>query len=127
LGVRVPDQMTAGSRADNEEFLRKHGAVVVKPARGEQGRGVSVNIDDPEDLATAVGQAEALCEEVLLEEYVTGSDLRVVLIDFEVVAAALRRPAAVVGNGKHTVRELIEKQSRRRAAATGGESSIPID
>src|SRR5690606_31346010 len=66
-------------------------------------------------------------EDVLLEEYVTGSDLRVVLIDFEVVAAALRRPAAVVGNGKHTVRELIEKQSRRRSAATGGESSIPID
>jgi D-alanine-D-alanine ligase-like ATP-grasp enzyme len=44
-----------------------------------------------------------------------------------VVAAALRKPAEVVGTGKHTIRELIETQSRRRAAATGGESRIPID
>ena len=49
------------------------------------------------------------------------------MIDGKVVAAALRKPAEVVGTGKHTVRELIETQSRRRAAATGGESRIPID
>ena len=49
------------------------------------------------------------------------------VIDGRVVAAALRKPAEVMGTGKHTVRELIETQSRRRAAATGGESRIPID
>jgi Amino acid permease/RimK-like ATP-grasp domain len=49
------------------------------------------------------------------------------LIDHKVVAAALRRPAEVVGTGHHTVRELIDAQSRRRAAATGGESRIPLD
>jgi GNAT-family acetyltransferase (TIGR03103 family) len=127
IGVRVPAQTRAGERADNESFLEMHGAVVVKPARGEQGRGVSVDIDNAQDLEAAVSRAAALCDDVVLEEYVAGNDLRVVLIDFDVVAAALRRPASVVGNGKHTVRELIEKQSRRRAAATGGESSIPVD
>lgn len=126
-GVRVPAQARAADRAANEAFLAAHGAVVVKPARGEQGRGVSVDIDDPRDLAAAVERASALCEDVVLEEFVRGSDLRVVLIDFDVVAAAVRRPAAVVGNGRHTARELIEKQSRRRSAATGGESSIPVD
>jgi D-alanine-D-alanine ligase-like ATP-grasp enzyme len=50
-----------------------------------------------------------------------------VVIDHEVVAAAIRRPAAVVGTGQHTIRDLIEAQSRRRAAATGGESTIPLD
>ncbi len=49
------------------------------------------------------------------------------VIDGKVVAAALRKPAAIVGTGKHTIRELIETQSRRRAAATGGESRIPLD
>ncbi|MBN1238084.1 MAG: N-acetylglutaminylglutamine synthetase [Gammaproteobacteria bacterium] len=127
VGVSLPAQMRAGERAENEAFLERHGAVVVKPARGEQGRGVSVDIDDAEDLEEAVQRAKALCEDVVIEEYATGSDLRVVLIDFEVVAAALRKPAAVVGNGRHSVRELIEKQSRRRSAATGGESSIPVD
>ena len=48
------------------------------------------------------------------------------VINGKVVAAALRRPAEVVGTGKHTVRELIETQSRRRGA-TGGESRIPMD
>jgi D-alanine-D-alanine ligase-like ATP-grasp enzyme len=54
-------------------------------------------------------------------------DLRLIVIDFRVVAAAIRKPAAVVGNGKASVRDLIEHQSRRRAAATGGESKIPVD
>src|SRR5690606_16830881 len=127
IGVRVPEQRRAGSPLENEAFLESHGPLVVKPARGEQGRGVSVNIGDAEELAAAVEHAGALCEDVVLEEYVEGQDLRVVLIDFAVVAAAIRKPATVVGNGRHTVRELIEKQSRRREAATGGESSIPCD
>jgi GNAT-family acetyltransferase (TIGR03103 family) len=126
-GIRLPDQCRAASAEQNEAFLRRHGALVVKPARGEQGRGVSVGIRDERELEAAVSRAASLCEEVVLEELVEGEDLRVVLIDFEVVAAAIRRPAAVVGNGVHTVRELIEKQSRRRAAATGGESCIPLD
>ena len=48
---------------------------------------------------------------MLLEECVEGEDLRVVVIDHEVVAAAVRRPAAVIGNGAHSVAELIERQS----------------
>ncbi len=50
-----------------------------------------------------------------------------VVIGHEVVAAAVRRPATVVGDGRHRVGELIAAQSRRRGAATGGESTIPID
>jgi D-alanine-D-alanine ligase-like ATP-grasp enzyme len=43
------------------------------------------------------------------------------------VAAAIRRPAEVIGTGEHSILQLIRKQSRRRAAATGGESGIPED
>jgi D-alanine-D-alanine ligase-like ATP-grasp enzyme len=39
----------------------------------------------------------------------------------------VRRPAEITGTGRHTIRQLLRKQSRRRAAATGGESRIPID
>src|SRR5690606_38987802 len=127
IGVRVPEQRRAGTRTENEAFLASHGPLVVKPARGEQGRGVSVNIADPDELETAVRRAAALSEDVVLEEFVEGQDLRVVLIDYEVVAAAGRKPAAVIGNGRHSVREMVEKQSRRREAATGGECSIPLD
>jgi D-alanine-D-alanine ligase-like ATP-grasp enzyme len=54
-------------------------------------------------------------------------DLRIIVIDFEVVAAAIRRPPAVMGDGNRRIEELIERQSRRRSAATGGESRIPLD
>lgn len=125
--LEVPDQRLADSDEENAEFLEKHGAVVVKPVRGEQGQGVSVNIDSEEALKTAVARARSTCESVLLETFLSGEDLRVIVIDFNVVAAAVRRPPEIDGTGEHTVGELIDKQSRRRAAATGGESRIPVD
>jgi len=64
---------------------------------------------------------------VLLEELVEGEDLRVVVIGHEVVAAAVRKPAAVIGDGRSTIGRLITAQSRRREAATDGESRIPLD
>ena len=65
--------------------------------------------------------------EVLIEQRVAGNDLRLVVIDGRVVAAALRLPPQIIGTGEHTVRDLIAAESRRRSAATGGESRIPLD
>lgn len=126
-GLRVPDQCVASSEEAVAAFLQEHRAVVVKPARGEQGRGIAVNLTGMDEVRAAINAARSHCDTVLLEEFVEGQDLRIVVIDFKVVAAAIRRPAQVIGTGRHTVRELIVKQSRRRAAATGGESKIPLD
>jgi GNAT-family acetyltransferase (TIGR03103 family) len=101
--------------------------VVVKPARGEQGAGISVDVRDPDALEEAVAEAHTFSDTVLLEEFVTGTDLRIIVIAGEVVAAATRRPPRIQGTGQASIRDLIDKQSRRRGAATGGESSIPID
>ena len=126
-GLKVPEQQLAGSDEDNTTFLEKHGALVVKPVNGEQGKGVAVDIRDAEHLATAIQAARRHDDRVLLESFHQGLDLRVVVIGHEVVAAAIRRPAEIVGDGQHSVRDLIEAQSRRRQAATGGESRIPMD
>ena len=126
-GLRVPRGTTAGDEAADAAFLQEVGQVVVKPARGEQGQGITVGVRRPDALRRAVEQARAYCPDVLIEEMVAGQDVRVVVIDHEVVAAAIRRPAGVLGDGRHTIRQLIERQSRRRAAATGGESRIPLD
>jgi GNAT-family acetyltransferase (TIGR03103 family) len=111
----------------DHEFLDEVGEVVVKPARGEQGKGITVGVADHVELDTALETARSHCPDVLIEQRVPGEDLRIVVIDHEVVAAAVRRPASVVGTGRHSVRDLVEAQSRRRAAATGGESTIPLD
>lgn len=126
-GVKVPDQMTDGTPEQRQAFLEQHGAVVVKPARGEQGRGVAVGLRTAEDMEAAVLRAREYSDNVIIEEYFEGKDLRLVVIDYRVVATAIRRPARVIGNGKSTISELIETQSRRRASATGGESKIPVD
>ena len=78
-------------------------------------------------MTQAVENARRFDSRVLLESFHAGSDLRVLVIGYEVVAAAIRHPAQVIGDGKHSVRQLIEAQSRRRQAATGGESRIPLD
>jgi GNAT-family acetyltransferase (TIGR03103 family) len=108
-------------------LMAEVGSVVVKPARGEQGRGITVGVRDAAGLEQAVAFARQFCPDVLVEELVDGDDLRVVVIDQQVVAAAVRRAAEVLGDGRHTVRELVESTSRRRERATGGESRIPLD
>ena len=126
-GLRVPRGRTATFDEEDLAFLADAGQLVVKPARGEQGAGITVGVKEAETLRRAIERARDVCPTVLLEDFVEGHDLRVLVIDHEVVAAAVRRPATVVGNGRHTIEQLIRKQSRRRAAATGGESRIPLD
>lgn len=127
-GLSVPEQIAADADDETlEAFLAKHQKLVVKPARGEQGRGISVGVTTMKDLRAAIKQAREVCNQVLLEACFEGEDLRLVIIDYKLVAAAVRRPPRVIGDGKSTIRRLIEVQSRRRMAATGGESRIPID
>ncbi len=126
-GLRVPKARDATFDDGDAAFLSEVGELVVKPARGEQGAGVTVGVTEQEQLGRAIDAARAHCPTVLLEECVSGEDLRVIVIDHQVVAAAVRRPAHVVGDGVTTIAELIAKQSRRREAATSGESTIPVD
>ncbi|MDQ0315731.1 N-acetylglutaminylglutamine synthetase [Amorphus orientalis] len=126
-GVRVPAEMETGSAADIQDFLAEHEKIVIKPARGEQGRGVAVGLTAEDDVEGAIERAQQISDRVLVEEFVEGEDLRLIVIDYRLVAAAIRRAAHVIGDGKQTARQLIERVSRRRAAATGGESQIPMD
>lgn len=128
-GVTVPRGRLATFDSADHDFLADVGeaGVVVKPTRGEQGKGITVGVRSGPDLDDALARARAEHPEVLIEQRCDGDDLRLVVVDGHVVAAALRMPAEVTGTGSHSVAELIEAQSRRRAAATGGESRIPLD
>jgi GNAT-family acetyltransferase (TIGR03103 family) len=131
-GVNVPEQITLPASGEDQDarisaFLTQHKAVVVKPARGEQGKGVAVGLTTPEEVADAIAKARTYSDTVLIEKMAEGTDLRIIVIDYRVVAAAVRLPPRITGDGRSTIRDLIEAQSRRRAAATRGESSIPID
>jgi GNAT-family acetyltransferase (TIGR03103 family) len=126
-GLNVPRQYPAKDPNENRKTLKALGRVVVKPARGEQGTGISVDLQTVEDLEKSVRRARRFCPDVILEEFVEGEDLRLIVIDYQMVAAAVRRPPVLVGTGRHTLRTLIKKYNRRRAAATGGEGRLPMD
>ncbi|KAF0865426.1 N-acetylglutaminylglutamine synthetase [Pseudomonas sp. LD120] len=126
-GLNLPAQQLAGNADDNLGFLDEHERVVVKPLDGEQGLGVAVDLRSIEEVQQAIDNARRFDTRVLLESFHEGLDLRILVIGFEVVAAAIRRPAEIFGDGQHSVGALIEARSRRRQAATGGESKIPLD
>lgn len=126
-GLSTPDQITAGKQHEMLAFLNRYKSVVVKPLHGEQGKGISVDVRTAEELLVAIEAARDHDETVLIEEFVEGEDLRIIVIKGEVVAAAVRRPPIVIGTGTHTIEQLIERLSRRRAASTSGESRIPLD
>jgi GNAT-family acetyltransferase (TIGR03103 family) len=126
-GLHLPAQRLAGSAEENAAFLAEYGSLVVKPVDGEQGQGVAVDLRTPLDVQDAIERASTFDSRVLLESFHPGCDLRILVIGFAVVAAAIRRPAQVIGDGQHSIGELIDAQSRRRQAATEGESRIPKD
>jgi hypothetical protein len=86
-GIRVPLQQTAQAAEQDISFMEQ---VMVKPARGEQGEGGSVDLSDPEELTLAVEKARQTYNDVILEEFVQGEDLRIIVINAEVVAAGAR-------------------------------------
>jgi GNAT-family acetyltransferase (TIGR03103 family) len=126
-GLKVPVQFEAGTPDENGRILDDLQRVVVKPARGEQGNGISIDIQKAGALEEAVAYAARHCPDVIIEEFVEGQDLRLIVIDYRLVAAAVRRPPVISGNGQHHIKTLIEKYNRRRQAATGGESRVPFD
>ena len=82
--------------------------VVIKPRDGNQGKGISVNIATKEGVMTAYSTAKSFRDDVLVERYLPGSDFRLLVVGNKLVAAARRDPPLVIGNGKNTVRELVE-------------------
>lgn len=82
--------------------------LVVKPLDSNQGKGVTINVRNNEQLIAAYNEALKYGKEVLVERYVKGKDYRVLVIGNKVCAVAERRPPCVVGDGYRTVKELIE-------------------
>ncbi len=86
--------------------------VVIKPKDGNHGRGVAVNLMTEQQVRLAFTLATAAEDEVIVEQYVTGSDYRLLVVGEKVIAAARRDPPQVIGNGVHTISQLVEQINR---------------
>ncbi len=97
--------------------------VVVKPQDGNQGKGVTVNIMTRDHLEIAY-RAAAEYGEVMVEKFLPGSDYRLLVVGDKVVAAARRDPPQVVGDGLHTVRELVDIVNQDPRRGEGHSTSL---
>lgn len=108
-GVPVPLGKPVESMDEAWEVALKVGLpVVVKPQDGNQGKGVTVNITDRAQLDVAYRNA-AEHGTVMVERFLPGHDFRLLVVGDQLVAAARREPPQVLGDGQHTVRELVEQ------------------
>ena len=82
--------------------------IVIKPLDGNHGKGASINVTNWEDAVKGLKHAKEYSRRVIVEKFVTGFDFRVLVINNEVIAAAQRVPAHIIGNGKNTIQELID-------------------
>ena len=111
LGLPVPQQEMIYSQGQAVRAARRIGyPVVVKPLNANHGRGVSINLNEDNEVETAFAEAQKFgtSRAVLVESYITGFDHRMLVVNNELVAVAKRVPGHVIGDGKSTVTELVD-------------------
>lgn len=110
-GVPVPYGRIVGSTAEAWEVAQQIGPpVVVKPVDGNHGRGVYLELFTREQVEAAFHGAQREGSAVVVERFIQGYEHRLLVVSGKLVAAAKGEPAYVIGNGQHTVRELVECQ-----------------
>ena len=125
--IPVAKGITISSIAGVDEAIKSVGfPLVFKPLDGNHGRGISINIKTKEDAVAAYEHAAKISRRVVVERFVQGFDFRVLVIDNKMVAAALRDPAHVMGDGESTIQELIDLENTDPRRGYGHENVLTL-
>lgn len=98
--------------------------VVLKPFDGNQGKGVFLNLNSEAEIKEAFRQASKYSNGIIVEKHLTGKDYRVLVVGNKVCAVAERRPAMVIGDGTHTVSELVDMVNKDDRRGDGHEKPL---
>ena len=126
-GVPVPEGQVVDSPAAAWAAAQDIGLpVCVKPSDGNRARGVSLDLSTQADVEAAYAIALAQGSEVIVESFIRGSEHRLLVVGDRMVAASQGETASVIGNGKNTVRELVEMQINADPRR-GSDGSLPLE
>lgn len=100
--------------------------LVVKPINGNHGRGVTTDITTMEEAVEAFHLAKGISPSVIVEQYITGYDYRMLVINYKLVAAAKRTPAMVTGDGVSTIQQLIDQVNADPRRGYGHEKVLTL-
>ena len=133
MGISVPPYKVFSNNNDQVavEFMRATAAAcVLKPARDTGGgQGVTMGIDTPEKLSQAIRHSATYCDELIIEEEIEGTAYRLLYLDNQLLDIVRRAPPHIVGDGKSSIRKLVQRENatRREASPTTALSLLTID
>lgn len=123
--IPVAKGVTISNPEDLEDAIKKVGfPLVFKPLDGNHGKGATINVKTEAAAKEAFEYAKNYSRKVIIERFITGYDFRILVIDHQMVAAALRVPAHVTGNGQLTVQQLIDKENEDPRRGYGHENVL---
>jgi cyanophycin synthetase len=125
LGLPVPQQRLVQHPDDAVAAAERIGyPVVVKPYDGNHGRGISIHLTSAEQVRRAFEVAREHSRNVIVESFISGEDHRMLVINGELVAVAKRVPGHVVGDGTHTIEQLVEEVNQDPRRGVGHEKVL---
>lgn len=107
-GMPVPKGEICSTKHELARAVKQLGyPLVVKPLDANQGKGATVNINSYEEALAAYRYAKTYSREIIVEQFISGADFRMLVVNNKCIAAAKRIPAYITGDGKSTINELI--------------------
>ena len=129
--IPVPKGSIVYDEEDLQAAIQKiNYPIVLKPVNGNHGKGATTNIRTWSEAVEALEAAKKFGRAIICEKYITGRDHRILVINYKFVAAAIRTPAAVTGDGTSTIQQLIDQVNSDPRRGYGHEkvlTTIKID
>ncbi|MEO5814253.1 MAG: cyanophycin synthetase [Gemmatimonadaceae bacterium] len=125
LGLPVPKQRLVQTADRAVSAASRIGyPVVTKPYNGNHGRGVSIGLSTPEEVTAGFLRAQEHSKSVIVESYIQGHDHRMLVVNGELVAVSKREPGKVVGDGVHTIEQLVAEVNKDPRRGIGHEKVL---
>jgi cyanophycin synthetase len=125
LGLPVPRQELVQTEGQAVRAARRIGyPVVTKPYNGNHGRGISIRLASDEEVMLGFAVAREHSRSIIVETFLEGDDHRLLVVNGQLVAATRRTPGHVVGDGTHTIVELVEIVNRDPRRGVGHEKVL---
>ncbi len=123
--IPVAKGMCIQYESEVQEVIDKVGfPLVFKPLDGNHGKGASINVKTIEEALIAFEHAKKYSRRIIVEKFISGFDFRVLVINNKFIAAALREPAHVIGDGTSTIEQLIETENKDPRRGYGHENVL---
>lgn len=123
--IPIPQGLVIHSEKEINLAIKEVGfPLVVKPLSGNHGKGITTNITNKEKAVSAIKIVQKYSKDIIVEKFIQGSDYRLLIVNYKLVAAAQRIPAFIVGNGESTIQELIDEVNKNPYRGDGHQNFL---